>query len=127
MALRFGLSDAGFAFNPLISFPVVITALLGGIQPLWGPILGVVPLVLLSEFLQAVSVLVQRPARLVFIIIVDFMPGGLTGWSRTQAWQRRPSLPRGVTGPFIDAWPRCRGRCRCRAASPAPSKTPGRG
>ena len=107
MAPRFGYLSPEFAFNPLISFTVVIMALLGGMQRLWGPVLGVVPLALLSELLQVrfpfwYSVLLG----LVFMVIVYFLPRGVTGLVE-DAWQllRRPiALPRGVTGPLIDAW-----------------------
>ena len=101
MAPRFGYLTPNFAFNPLISFQVVIMALLGGMQRLWGPVLGVVPLVLLSELLQ-----VRFPfwysvfLGLVFMIIVYFLPRGITGLVE-DGWRvlRRPiSLPRGVTG-----------------------------
>ena len=107
MAPRFGYLTPNFAFNPLISFQVVIMALLGGMQRLWGPVLGVVPLVLLSEFLQ-----VRFPfwfsvfLGLVFMIIVYFLPRGITGLAE-DGWRvlRRPiSLPRGITGPLIDVW-----------------------
>jgi branched-chain amino acid transport system permease protein len=107
MAPRFGYLTPNFAFNPLISFQVVIMALLGGMQRLWGPVLGVVPLVLLSEFLQ-----VRFPfwfsvfLGLVFMIIVYFLPRGITGLVE-DGWRvlRRPiSLPRGVTGPLVDVW-----------------------
>jgi branched-chain amino acid transport system permease protein len=107
MAPRFGYLTPNFAFNPLISFQVVIMALLGGMQRLWGPVLGVVPLMLLSELLQ-----VRFPfwysvfLGLVFMIIVYFLPRGITGLVE-DGWRvlRRPiSLPRGVTEPLIDVW-----------------------
>jgi branched-chain amino acid transport system permease protein len=109
MAPRFGYLTPHFAFNPLISFQVVIMALLGGMQRLWGPVLGVVPLVVLSELLQ-----VRFPfwysvfLGLVFMVIVYFLPRGVTGLVE-DGWEalRRPiSLPRGVTGPAIDVWAR---------------------
>jgi hypothetical protein len=107
MAPRFGYLTPNFAFNPLISFTVVIMALLGGMQRLWGPVLGVVPLVVLSELLQVrfpfwYSVLLG----LVFMVIVYFLPRGVTGLVE-DAWQwlRRPiALQRGVTGPLVDVW-----------------------
>src|SRR5262245_50310106 len=107
MAPRFGYLSPEFAFNPLISFTVVIMALLGGMQRLWGPVLGVIPLAVLSELLQ-----VRFPfwysvfLGLVFMVIVYFLPRGVTGLVE-DAWEalRRPiALPRGVTGPIIDAW-----------------------
>ena len=36
MAPRFGFINPNFAFNPLVSFQVVIMAFLGGLQRLWG-------------------------------------------------------------------------------------------
>lgn len=107
MAPRFGYLTPNFAFNPLISFQVVIMALLGGMQRLWGPLLGVVPLVFLSEFLQ-----VRFPfwfsvfLGLIFMIIVYFLPRGITGLVE-DGWRvlrRLISLPGGVTGQLIDVW-----------------------
>ena len=107
MAPRFGYLTPNFVFNPLISFQVVIMALLGGMQRLWGPVLGIVPLIVLSELLQ-----VRFPfwysvfLGLVFMVIVYFLPRGVTGLVE-DAWEalRRPiSLPRGITGPLIDAF-----------------------
>jgi branched-chain amino acid transport system permease protein len=106
MAPRFGYLTPNFAFNPMISFQVVIMALLGGMQRLWGPLLGVIPLVVLSEVLQ-----VRFPfwysvfLGLVFMVIVYFLPRGVTGLVE-DGWKllRRPIvLPRGVTGPIVDA------------------------
>jgi branched-chain amino acid transport system permease protein len=107
MAPRFGFINPNFAFNPLVSFTVVIMALLGGLQKLWGPVLGVIPLIILSEHLQTefpfwYSVLLG----LVFMVIVYFLPRGVTGlledsWT---ALGRPLELPRGLTGPLLDAW-----------------------
>jgi branched-chain amino acid transport system permease protein len=80
MAPRFGYINPNIAFNPLISFQVVIMALLGGMQRPWGPLLGVVLLILLSEVLQVrfpfwYSVLLG----LVFMVIVYLLPRGISG------------------------------------------------
>jgi branched-chain amino acid transport system permease protein len=107
MAPRFSFINPNFAFNPLVSFVVVIMALLGGLQRLWAPVLGVIPLIIFSELLQTefpfwYSVLLG----LVFMVIVYFLPNGLTGLIE-DAWQAllRPlDLPRGLTGPLRDAW-----------------------
>jgi branched-chain amino acid transport system permease protein len=109
MAPRFGFINPNVAFTPLISFQVVIMALLGGLQRLWGPVLGIVPLVMVSEFLQ-----IQYPfwfsvlLGLIFMVIVYFVPEGLTGLL-IDAWERlgRPmNLPQGLIGPLRDglAW-----------------------
>ena len=107
MAPRFGFINPNFAFNPLVSFQVVIMAILGGLQRLWGPVLGVIPLIVLSELLQTefpfwYSILLG----LVFMVIVYFLPRGVTGliedgWA---ALGRPLDLPRGLTGPLLDAW-----------------------
>ena len=107
MAPRFGFINPNFAFNPLVSFIVVIMAFLGGLQRLWGPVLGVIPLIVLSEELQTefpfwFSVILG----LVFMVIVYFLPDGVTGLLE-DGWEalRKPlDLPRGVTGPLLDAW-----------------------
>ena len=107
MAPRFGFINPNFAFTPLTSFQVVIMAFLGGLQRLWGPLLGIIPLVALSEWLQIefpywFSVLLG----LVFMGIVYFVPRGLTGLIE-DAWEslRDPiELPRGFTGPLLDRW-----------------------
>jgi hypothetical protein len=107
MAPRFGFINPNFAFNPLVSFVVVIMAFLGGLQKLWGPVLGVIPLILLSEELQTefpfwFSILLG----LVFMVIVYFLPDGITGLLE-DAWtaMKQPlELKRGVTGPLLDAW-----------------------
>jgi branched-chain amino acid transport system permease protein len=80
MAPRFGYINPNIAFNPLISFQVVIMALLGGMQRPWGPLLGVFPLIMLSEVLQVrfpfwYSVLLG----LVFMVIVYVLPRGISG------------------------------------------------
>ena len=109
MAPRFGFINPNFAFNPLVSFQVVIMAFLGGLQRLWGPVLGVIPLIVLSELLQTefpfwFSVLLG----LVFMVIVYF-------------------LPRGVTGLIEDGWAALGRRSSSSAGSPGRSSTPGRG
>jgi branched-chain amino acid transport system permease protein len=80
LAPRWSYMDATVAFNPNISFLTVIMALLGGATSVWGPMLGVVPLVLISDFLS-----VTMPSYfsvvlgLVLLGIVFFIPNGLIG------------------------------------------------
>ena len=107
MAPRYGFINPNFAFNPLVSFQVVIMAFLGGLQRLWGPVLGVIPLIVLSELLQTefpfwFSILLG----IVFMVIVYFLPRGVTGLLE-EGWTAlgRPlELQRGMTGPLVDAW-----------------------
>jgi len=81
MAPRWTYIDPAIAFNPMLSFQVVIMALLGGAGSLIGPLLGVVPLTLLFEVLSAnfpnhFSILLG----LTFIVIVYALPEGVVGW-----------------------------------------------
>jgi branched-chain amino acid transport system permease protein len=80
MAPRWTYLDPTIAFNPVISFQVLIMALLGGAHRLWGPLLGVVPLTILFEVLGAnfpnyFSILLG----LVFMLIVYGVPNGVAG------------------------------------------------
>lgn len=89
MAPRWTYLDPSIAFAPAISFQTLIMALLGGAGALLGPILGAVPLVLLFEYLGAnfpnhFSILLG----LVFIVIVYFIPQGLSGML-AKLWRQR--------------------------------------
>jgi len=80
LAPRRSYMDAGNAFNPEISFLTVIMALLGGANSAWGPMLGVVPLLLIQDYLSIqyaryFSVLLG----LVLLGVVFFIPNGLIG------------------------------------------------
>jgi branched-subunit amino acid ABC-type transport system permease component len=94
LAPRWSYMDTTVAFNPSVSFLTVIMALLGGANSVWGPMLGVVPLVLISDFLSVTlpnyfSVVLG----LCFLGIVFFIPNGILGL--LQSWRarlrRRPS------------------------------------
>ncbi len=92
MAPRWTYIDPAIAFNPMLSFQVVIMALLGGVGSLAGPLLGVVPLVFLFEILSAnfpnyFSVLLG----LVFILIVYGLPHGVIGFAQ-QHWPAQLSF-----------------------------------
>jgi branched-chain amino acid transport system permease protein len=80
MAPRWTYIDPTIAFNPVTSFQVLIMALLGGVHRLYGPLLGVVPLTLLFEFLLAnfpnhFSILIG----IAFMLIVYAIPQGIAG------------------------------------------------
>ncbi|WP_347339717.1 branched-chain amino acid ABC transporter ATP-binding protein/permease [Bradyrhizobium aeschynomenes] len=88
MAPRWTYIDPAIAFNPMISFQVVIMALLGGAGSLIGPVLGVIPLVLLFEVLTAAlpnhfSIVLG----LIFIGIVLALPRGVIGLVES-TWRR---------------------------------------
>jgi branched-chain amino acid transport system permease protein len=85
LALRYPYIDASIAFNNTWSFQVLIAALLGGAGRAWGPALGAVPLVLLSDFLAGTFPHHFSIALgLCFVVIVYFLPGGLTRLVLTQ-------------------------------------------
>jgi branched-chain amino acid transport system permease protein len=80
LAPRNSYVDAHNAFNPEISFLTVIAALLGGANSVWGPMLGVVPLVLISDYLSVtVPNYFSVVLGLVLLGIVFFIPDGLIG------------------------------------------------
>ncbi|HWW49517.1 MAG TPA: branched-chain amino acid ABC transporter permease [Xanthobacteraceae bacterium] len=92
MAPRWTYIDPAIAFNATLSFQVVIMALLGGMHRLYGPLLGVVPLTLLFEYLganfpNAFSILLG----LVFIMIVYLVPNGIVGVVEKYARRRKPA------------------------------------
>ena len=78
MAPRWTYIDPAISFNAVISFQVVIMALLGGAGSLFGPVAGAIPMTLLFEFLSAkfpnyFSVLLGVS----FMVIVYFVPDGV--------------------------------------------------
>lgn len=80
MAPRWTYIDPAIAFNPVLSFEIVIMALFGGAGTLFGPLLGAVPLVLLFEVLIAnfpnyFGVVLGA----VFVLIVYALPNGVIG------------------------------------------------
>ena len=85
MAPRWTYIDPAIAFNPVLSFEVVIMALFGGAGTLFGPLLGAVPLVLLFEILIATfpnyfSIVLGA----VFVLIVYALPNGVIGFLQTR-------------------------------------------
>ena len=80
LAPRYVYIEPAIAFTPLLSFQVVIMALLGGAGRLWGPFLGVVPFVMLWE---AISRSAPNQTTLLlgvaFLVIVYFIPRGIVG------------------------------------------------
>jgi len=80
MAPRFQYVEPLAAFNPMITFLVVIMALLGGAHRLWGPLVGVIPFYLLwdltSKYFPNQSALALGIA---FLLIVYLIPNGVVG------------------------------------------------
>lgn len=93
LALRYPYIDASIAFNNSWSFQVLIAALLGGASRYWGPMVGAIPLVLLSEFLAGTFPHHFSIALgLCFIVIVYFIPGGIAPLLERQWYRLRDIL-----------------------------------
>ena len=80
LAPRWTYIEPNIAFSPLLSFEVVIMALLGGTRRLWGPLVGVIPFTILLEVIEAnypsQTILVLGIA---FLLIVYLVPHGVVG------------------------------------------------
>ena len=80
IAPRWSYIEPNQVFSPQLSFFVVIMALLGGAGRLWGPIVGVIPFLIIWNWVDAnfptQSILVLG---LAFLIIVYFLPNGFAG------------------------------------------------
>ncbi|SDY62151.1 branched-chain amino acid ABC transporter permease [Citreimonas salinaria] len=80
LAPRFVYIEPAVAFSPMLSFQVVIMALLGGTGRLWGPLVGVIPFTFLweaisSSFPNQTTLLLG----LTFLLIVYLLPRGFVG------------------------------------------------
>lgn len=80
IAPRWSYIEPNQVFSPQLSFFVVIMALLGGSGRLWGPVVGVVPFLLIWNWVDAnfpnQSILVLG---LAFLLIVYALPNGFVG------------------------------------------------
>jgi branched-chain amino acid transport system permease protein len=80
LAPRWTYIEPTIAFSPMISFLVVIMALLGGAHRLWGPLVGVIPFYMLWGLISAhfpnQTMLVMGVA---FLLIVYLIPNGVVG------------------------------------------------
>ena len=81
------------AFSPFVSFQVVIMALLGGTHRLWGPLLGVIPFVLIWEL---ISIYFPNQTTLLlgvcFLLIVYVIPNGMIGLVEDAMNRRRKRM-----------------------------------
>ena len=98
LAPRYSYVEPPAAFNPMISFLVVIMALLGGTRRLWGPLVGVIPFTILMDF---ISVRFPNDTFIVigiaFLLIVYLLPDGVTG--RLEQLRARLRDPRASAEP----------------------------
>jgi branched-chain amino acid transport system permease protein len=91
LAPRYSYITAPAAFNALISFQVVIMALLGGVHRLWGPLLGVIPFTILFDQVSArFSDQSSLVVGIAFVVIVYALPRGVLGLvdDVRKAWSR---------------------------------------
>lgn len=80
LAPRYVYIEPALAFTPMLSFQVVIMALLGGAGRLWGPLVGVIPFTLLWESIA--STFPNQTTLLLgvaFLVIVYVLPKGFVG------------------------------------------------
>jgi branched-chain amino acid transport system permease protein len=99
LAPRFSYVQPPSAFSPMISFQVVIMALLGGTKRLWGPLLGVIPFTILFD--QVTAYFPNHTSLVIgiaFMAIVYLVPTGITGRieeavARARATRRRAAEP----------------------------------
>jgi branched-chain amino acid transport system permease protein len=91
LAPRWTYVEPVIAFSPMISFLVVIMALLGGVHRLWGPLVGVIPFALVWDLISA-----QFPNQttillgLSFLLIVYVIPNGFVGLIEKAAARLKP-------------------------------------
>lgn len=91
MAPRYSYIEPPSAFNPIISFQVVIMALLGGTGRLWGPLVGVIPFTIVmdqvsSYFPNHTSIVIG----LAFLAVVYVLPNGVIGlWDKLGRYRKR--------------------------------------
>lgn len=92
LAPRWTYIEPTIAFSPMLSFLVVIMALIGGVHRLWGPILGVIPFALVWDLITA-----KFPNQtalmlgIAFLLVVYVIPQGFVGlgekyWSKLRLW-----------------------------------------
>jgi branched-subunit amino acid ABC-type transport system permease component len=80
LAPRNSYVTAQTVFNPEVSFITVIAALLGGATSVWGAMLGVVPLLLLKDYLSITySSYFSVILGLILLGVVFFIPNGIIG------------------------------------------------
>lgn len=97
IAPRWSYIEPSIAFNSLISFQVLVMALLGGIAMYFGPIIGVIPLILAFEaltkyFPDHFSMVLGA----IFLLIVYLLPGGILGLYQRLAAARQERAAAGA-------------------------------
>ena len=99
LAPRNSYVTAQTVFSPDVSFLTVIAALLGGATSVWGPMLGVVPLLLMKDYLSIVhSSYFSVLLGLILLGVVFFIPNGILGLVQKAKAALKRAGPAGVQG-----------------------------
>ena len=93
LAPRWTYIEPTIAFSPMLSFLVVVMALIGGAHRLWGPVLGVIPFALAWDLITANFP--NQTALMLgisFLLIVYAIPHGFVGlgekyWAKYKHWK----------------------------------------
>lgn len=89
MATRWTYIDPKIAFNPLYSFIPIFMAIFGGVRYLYGPIIGAIVFTYLQEVLTTrFPYYYMLTFGLLMVLIIAYMPEGITGIIRT-LWKRK--------------------------------------
>jgi branched-chain amino acid transport system permease protein len=101
------ISPSPFGFQASIEF--VLMAAIGGLASIWGPLFGVAAVLMLTELLRAVVPVLMPNAGgefeiiffgLILVVVMIFMPGGLTGGLKD--WWKRRAHSAGLIGSEAD-------------------------
>ena len=77
-AFWLGTVETNEAYNLLITFEIIVMVFLGGRGTLWGPVIGVVLILMLNESIGIeLAELTQIVSGMIVILIVLFQPDGL--------------------------------------------------
>ena len=77
-AMWLGVVDTNEAYNPAVTFEVIVMVFLGGTGTVWGPPLGVVLILLLGEYFGIkFAELTLVTSGLIVVLVVLFLPEGL--------------------------------------------------
>jgi len=88
MAARWTYIDPTIAFNPLISFMPVLMAIFGGLEPLYGPIIGAVIFTYLEQILiTRFPYYYMLIFGVIMVVAIMYMPDGLVGLTQ-RLWKR---------------------------------------
>ena len=91
MATKWTYIDPYIAFNPLYSFMPVLIAIFGGMEQLYGPIVGAAIFTYLEEFLiTRFPYYYMLIFGIIMVIAILYLPNGLVGL--IQKWQKREKM-----------------------------------